>query len=81
MVVAGIDPDPAKAGARALGRGLLGGDPSVRRGGGYVNFLMADEGRRGCGRPTGRTIHGWPGSRPSVTGNLFRVNQNILPAG
>ncbi|WP_157020321.1 FAD-binding oxidoreductase [Mesorhizobium xinjiangense] len=82
MVIAGIDPDPAKA--PELKRWASDYWAAVhehnRHGGGYINFMMDDEGE---GRI--RATYGANYNRLAATkrrydpANLFRVNQNIRP--
>jgi FAD/FMN-containing dehydrogenase len=82
MVMAGIDVDPAKAGtvtrwAKDYWAALHPFNP----GGGYVNFMMEDEG-------AGRVAASYGSNytrlqqvkRRYDPQNLFRVNQNIVPA-
>ena len=82
MVVAGIDPDPQKAGpvtrwTKDYWEALHPFNP----GGGYVNFMMDDEGDARV-----RATYGDNYDRLSTVkkqydpSNLFRVNQNIRPA-
>jgi FAD/FMN-containing dehydrogenase len=82
MVIAGIDPDPARAAAlsdwaRAYWRDIHAHN---RHGGGYVNFMMDDEGdtriRAAYGPNYDRLVEVKRRFDPS---NLFCVNQNILP--
>jgi hypothetical protein len=82
MVIAGIDPDPARAEelrrwAKAYWREIHGQN---RHGGAYVNFMMDDEGdarlRAAYGANYGRLLEVKRRYDPS---NLFRVNQNIAP--
>jgi hypothetical protein len=82
MVVAGIDPDPAKAvGLTTWGRNYWKAVHPFNLGGGYVNFMMDDEAQ-------GRVQASYGGNYERLTvvkakydpANLFRVNQNIPPA-
>jgi hypothetical protein len=83
MVIAGIDPDPAKAPAlKAWVKDYWAAvHPLNGHGGGYVNFMMADEGnarvRASYGPNHARLV---AVKRKYDPGNLFRVNQNIDPA-
>ncbi len=82
MVIAGIDPDPAKA--EELKRWARDYWAAVHRhnphGGGYINFMMDDEGeervRAAYGANYDRLVQV---KRKYDPGNLFRVNQNIKP--
>lgn len=81
MVIAGIDPDPRQADAlKAWGRGYWKAVHPFNMQGGYVNFMMEDEADE-------RVQATYGGNYPRLAsvkakydpGNLFRVNQNILP--
>jgi FAD/FMN-containing dehydrogenase len=83
MVIAGIDPDPGKAAAlKKWGRDYWKALHRYNPGGGYVNFMSDDE-------PDGRlqATYGANYERLSVLKlkydptNLFRINNNIPPAG
>ena len=82
MVIAGIDPDPAKA--PELKRWASAYWAAVHKhnphGGGYINFMMDDEGetrlRAAYGANYGRLV---AAKRKYDPTNLFRVNQNIQP--
>lgn len=82
MVIAGIDPDPAKAGD--LKRWARDYWSAIHRhnshGGGYVNFMMDDEDedrvRAAYGPNYERLV---AVKRAYDPDNLFRVNQNIRP--
>jgi hypothetical protein len=81
MVIAGIDADPAKAGdLERWAKDYWAAIHPFSDGGGYVNFLMTDEGearvRAAYGPNYGRLVRIKAKYDP---GNLFRVNQNILP--
>jgi FAD/FMN-containing dehydrogenase len=81
MVIAGIDPDPAKAEALARWtKAYWAALHPFSDGGAYVNFLMADEGdarvREAYGRNYDRLARIKAVYDPD---NFFRVNQNILP--
>ncbi len=82
MVIAGIDPNPAKADAlKRWGREYWQSIHRFNPGGGYVNFMMDDEvdGRLqqsyGANYERLATV-----KRKYDPENLFRVNQNIRPA-
>jgi hypothetical protein len=83
MVIAGIDPDPTKAPVlKAWVKDYWAAvHPLNGHGGGYVNFMMADEGnarvRASYGPNHARLV---AVKRKYDPGNLFRVNQNIDPA-
>ena len=82
MVIAGIDPDPAKAGALKQWASDYWSAVHAfnRHGGGYVNFMMDDEGQ-------GRVRAAYGANYDSLVAvkrkydptNLFSVNQNITP--
>jgi FAD/FMN-containing dehydrogenase len=83
MVIAGIDPDPAKAEAlKAWGRSYWKTIHPYNMEGAYVNFMMDDE-------ASGRLQATYGDNYPRLAAikarydpaNLFRVNQNIEPAG
>jgi FAD/FMN-containing dehydrogenase len=82
MVIAAIDPDPGRADAlKAWGREYWNAVHPYNLDGAYVNFMM-DE-------PEGRVQATYGENYPRLAkvkrrydpGNLFRVNQNIQPAG
>jgi hypothetical protein len=82
QVFIGCDPDPAKADdLRAWTRGYSEALRPYAAGAGYVNFMMDDEGH-------GRVKATYGGNYPRLQqvkkeydpGNVFRVNQNIVPA-
>jgi FAD/FMN-containing dehydrogenase len=82
MVVAAIDPDPAKAvPLTTWGRGYWKAVHPFNLGGAYINFLMDDEAQ-------GRVQASYGDNYERLTqvkanydpANLFRVNQNIAPA-
>jgi hypothetical protein len=82
MVIAGIDPDPAKAGAlTAWAKGYWEAVHPYTLGGAYVNFMM-DEGedriRATYGDNYDRLVAIKKKYDPT---NFFRVNQNIKPRG
>ncbi len=81
MVIAAVDPDPAKADAlKRWGRSYWEAVNPYTTGGAYVNFMMGDEG-------DGRIKATYGGNFDRLTqikrkydpNNLFRVNQNIRP--
>jgi hypothetical protein len=83
MVIAGIDPDPAKAPAlKSWGRAYWEAVHPHNPGGGYVNFMYDDEAadrlRATYGANYDRLV---AAKRKYDPHNLFRVNQNIDPAG
>jgi FAD/FMN-containing dehydrogenase len=83
MVIAAIDPDPAKAGAlKSWGRAYWEAVHPHNPGGAYVNFMDADE---AAGRLRGTYGANYDrlvaAKRKYDPQNLFRVNQNIDPAG
>ena len=83
MVIAGIDPDPAKAAAlKSWGRAYWEAVHPHNLGGAYVNFMDADEAkgrvRASYGANWERLVAVKPAYDPK---NLFRVNHNIDPAG
>ncbi len=82
MVIAGIDPDPANANKLAAwARAYWEAVSPYTREGGYVNFMMGEE---DAGRIT--ATYGPNHTRLAQIkaaydpANLFRVNQNIVPA-
>lgn len=82
MVIVGIDPDPAKAGAiTAWTKAYWDAVHPHNLGGAYPNFMMADEGdarvRAAFGGNYARLATVKKRYDPA---NLFRVNQNIRPA-
>ena len=83
MVIAAISPDRAQAGAlKQWGRGYWKAIHPFNMAGGYVNFMMDDE----AGDRVQATYGGNYARLAAVKAtydpaNLFRVNQNIRPAG
>ena len=82
MVIAGIDPNPREGGAiealgpRPIGRRCIPYD----RGGGYVNFMMGDEGDARIKATYGGNFDRLTAvKRKYDPDNVFRVNQNIKP--
>ena len=82
MVIAGIDPDPAKA--RALtkwARDYWNAVHRFNREGGYINFMMDDEGEARVRASYGANYDRLAAVKAKYDpANLFRVNQNIPPA-
>jgi hypothetical protein len=83
QVVIGVDPDPAKAGA--LRDWTVGYHDALHphsMGGAYVNMMMDDEGQDRV-RASYRDHYDRLAGIKAVYDpeNLFRVNQNIVPAG
>src|SRR6516165_2558372 len=82
MVIVGVDPDPNKADAlKTWGREYWQAVHSFNLEGAYVNFMMDDEAEGRVQATYGENY----GRLASVKAtydpkNLFRVNQNILPA-
>jgi hypothetical protein len=81
MVIAGIDPDPAKANAlKQWGRTYWEAVNPYTTGGGYVNFMMGDEGDARIKATYGSNFDRLTEiKRKYDPKNLFRVNQNIRP--
>lgn len=82
MVIAGIDPDPAKA--PALKRWASDYWAAVHKhnghGGAYINFMMDDEGEARLRAAYGANYDGLVAAKRRYDpGNLFRVNHNIRP--
>ena len=82
MVIAGIDPDPRKAEAlKSWGRAYWEAVHPFNPGGGYVNFMMADEGEARVKASYGDNFERLVALKQKFdSGNLFRVNQNIRPS-
>jgi FAD/FMN-containing dehydrogenase len=80
MVIAGIDPDPAKAKAiTAWAKGYWEALHPYTLGGAYVNFMM-EEGEDRIKSTYGDNYDRLVGIKNKYDpGNLFRVNQNIKP--
>jgi FAD/FMN-containing dehydrogenase len=82
MVIAGIDPDPAKAGelkqwASDYWQAVHAHNP---HGGSYVNFMMDDEGEERVRAAYGANYERLRAvKRRYDPDNMFRVNQNIRP--
>jgi hypothetical protein len=81
MVIAGIDPNPAKADAlKRWGRAYWEAVSPYTTGGAYVNFMMGDEGDARLKATYGGNFDRLTEvKRKYDPGNLFRVNQNIRP--
>ena len=81
MVIAAIDPDPAKAGAlKRWGRAYWEAVNPFTTGGGYVNFMMGDEGDARLKATYGGNFDRLTAAKRKYDpNNLFRVNQNIAP--
>lgn len=82
MVICGIDPDPAKAGAlKAWGRAYWEAVHPHNLGGAYVNFMMDDEVEGRVEATYGPNYARLAEvKRKYDPDNLFRVNHNIRPA-
>lgn len=82
MVIAGIDPDPGKAPAlRKWAREYWEAVHPFNGEGGYVNFLMDDEGETRVRASYGANYERLARIKSRYDpANLFRVNQNIRPA-
>ena len=81
MVIAGVDPDPAKAAKlKRWGRSYWEAVSPHTTGGGYVNFMMGDEGGARLKATYGDNFTRLRAvKRKYDPDNLFRVNQNIKP--
>jgi FAD/FMN-containing dehydrogenase len=82
MVIAAIDGKPQQAEAlKRWGRGYWEALHRFNPGGGYVNFLMGDEGGGQVKASYGANYARLAAVKKTYDpGNLFRVNQNIEPA-
>jgi FAD/FMN-containing dehydrogenase len=82
MVIAGIDPDPQKAGAlMRWGRAYWEAVRPHNSGGGYVNFMMGDEGEQRLKATYDDNYERLTTLKKKYDpSNRFRVNQNIRPA-
>ena len=82
MVIAAVDPDPAKAAdLKAWARGYWNALRPHTREGGYVNFLMGEEDADRVAAAYGPNHARLAEVKAAYDpGNLFRVNQNIVPA-
>jgi FAD/FMN-containing dehydrogenase len=83
MVIAGIDSDPQKADElKRWGRGYWDAIHGYNPGGAYVNFMMDDEGEARVQASYGENYARLAAVKKRYDpANLFRVNQNIKPAG
>jgi hypothetical protein len=81
MVIAAIDPDLAKAAAlKRWGRAYWEAVNPFTTGGGYVNFMMGDEGDARLKATYGGNFDRLTvAKRKYDANNLFRVNHNIAP--
>jgi hypothetical protein len=81
MVIAGIDPNPAKASQlKHWGRNYWEAVNPYTTGGGYVNFMMGDEGDARIRATYGGNFERLTAvKRKYDPDNVFRVNQNIKP--
>jgi hypothetical protein len=81
MVIAAIDPDPAKADElKRWGRSYWEAVSPHTTGGGYVNFMMGDEGDARLKATYGDNFARLTKvKRKYDPNNVFRVNQNIKP--
>jgi FAD binding domain/Berberine and berberine like len=82
MVIAGIDPNPQKAGALTRwGKAYWEAVHPHNSGGGYVNFMMDDEGEARLKASYGDNYERLAVLKKKYDpANLFRVNQNVRPA-
>ena len=82
MVIAGIDPDPAKAEAlKTWGRAYWNAVHRFNLAGGYVNCMMDDEGPSRMAATYGENYQRLALIKAKYDpDNLLRVNQNIEPA-
>ena len=82
MVIAAIDPNPAKAAAlKNWAKGYWEGVHPHNLGGGYVNFMSDDEGEDRVKASYGANFNRLVAvKRKFDPNNLFRVNQNISPS-
>jgi FAD/FMN-containing dehydrogenase len=82
MVIAAIDSDPKRAEAlKAWGRGYWKAIHSFNLEGAYVNFMMDDEADGRVEATYGENYKRLAAAKARYDpNNLFRVNQNILPA-
>lgn len=82
MVIAAIDPDPQDAGRlKRWGRAYWEAVHPHNLGGGYVNFMMDDEGESRLKATYGDNYERLAALKKKYDpANLFRVNQNIRPA-
>ena len=83
MVIAGVDSDPKQADAlKAWGREYWKAIHPFNLEGAYVNFMMDDEAEGRVQATYGDNYERLASVKAKYDPeNLFRVNQNILPAG
>jgi hypothetical protein len=83
MVIAGIDPDPKKADElKRWGRAYWKAVHPFDMEGAYVNFMMDDEADNRVQASYGENYQRLAAIKAKYDPqNLFRVNQNIKPAG
>ncbi|MFP4537207.1 MAG: FAD-binding oxidoreductase [Dichotomicrobium sp.] len=83
MVIAGVDPDPGKASALTKwARDYWAAVHPFNGEGGYVNFMMEDEGEARVRASYGDNYERLAAVKKAYDpANLFRVNQNIRPVG
>lgn len=81
MAIAAVDPRPSQAEAlKSWGRNYWSAVHKFNPGGGYVNFMDADEGEARVKASYGEHYERLAGiKRKYDPANLFRVNQNIRP--
>ncbi|MEZ5817703.1 MAG: BBE domain-containing protein [Hyphomicrobiaceae bacterium] len=82
MVIAGIDPNPGKAGAvTQWTKAYWDGVHPFNLGGAYPNFMMDDEGEARIKASYGENYARLASVKKKYDpSNLFQVNQNIKPA-
>jgi FAD/FMN-containing dehydrogenase len=82
MVIAGIDPDPAKAAAiRTWARDYWTAVHPFDLDGAYPNFMMDDEGEERVRASFGENYPRLAALKKKFDpANLFHINQNIRPA-
>ncbi len=82
MVIAGIDPNPQKAGpVTRWTKAYWDAVHPFNQSGGYVNFMMDDEGEARVKATYGDNYPRLAAIKKKYDpANLFRVNQNIRPA-
>ena len=82
MVIAGIDPNPQKAAPLTRwGKAYWEAVHPYNSAGGYVNFMMDDEGESRLKATYGDNYERLAALKKKYDpANLFRVNQNIRPA-
>lgn len=82
MVIAAVDPDPGRAdGLRNWARGYWKAIQPHAKAGGYVNFMMGEEDEGRVADAYGPNLDRLRQAKAAYDpNNLFRVNQNIVPA-